>query len=148
MRRIARHPGPTGNPPTLGDTTLRGTQLLIFVTPFALATNVAYAQQTPAGACLVEKVNQNGQSIGNPDCSQRGDLFRLGGNKDLQFFLVRSTRPPIGTFSLQSANGQFDTGLFLLPNGRIRPFISNASGNEPHSLFNYNSSDVGPTPPS
>jgi hypothetical protein len=82
----------------------------------------------------VEKVNQNGQSIGNPDCPQRGDLFRLGGNNDLQFFLVRSRRPPAGTFSLQSANGSFDTGLFVLPDGNLRGFVSNALGQEPHSL--------------
>ncbi|MEK1887325.1 MAG: autotransporter outer membrane beta-barrel domain-containing protein [Phyllobacterium sp.] len=147
MRKIARHlslienalePGVSGYPATR-----RYFRILACTTPLALAAGVAEAQQAPDGACLVEKVNKNGQSIGNPDCPQRGSLFRIGGNKDLQYFLVRSHRAPDGTFLLQSQNGQFDTGQFLLRDGHIRPFISNASGQEPHDLYNFDPNDGG-----
>jgi hypothetical protein len=151
MRKIARSSG-------LADITLaaavcphhatrRPIRLLAFASPVALAGGVADAQPAPPGSCLVEKVDQNGQSIGNPQCPQFGDLFRLGGANGLQFLLVRSLESPEGTFSLQSTNGKFDTGQFVLADGRIRPFVSNASGNEPHELYNYSVTPPPPPPP-
>ena len=80
-----------------------------------LATCCAAASTLPSIAmsqdrCEVERVNKNGESIGDPSCPDRGDLTRLGGGKDSQSFLVLSQRAPDGTFSLQSQNAAFDTG--------------------------------------
>src|SRR4051812_26477647 len=139
MRNIARYLGVAEIAPTTDVLPSRANRrtsrirILAFAAPLALAAGAAEAQQTPAGACLVEKVNQNGNSIGNPTCPQRGDLARLGGDKDHQLFLVLGHRAPSGTFSLQSQNGQFDTDRFVLGSRQIRPFLSNAPGQEPHS---------------
>ena len=114
--------------------------------PFVLIT----ALTGPVSAqerCEVERINKNGDSIGDPGCPDRGDLARLGGGKDSQLFLVRGDRPPEGEFSLESQNGGFETGQFTLEDGRLRLFLSDANGQQSHSLYNYDLDDGGTVPP-
>ena len=116
---------------------------LVLIAAVAALTGGASAQDR----CEVARVNKNGDSIGNPGCPDRGSLARLGGGKDSQLFLVRGDRPPEGDFSLELQNGAFDSGRFTLEDGRLRLFLSDANGQQPHSLYNYDPDGGGVVPP-
>ena len=116
---------------------------LVLIAAIVASTGGASAQDR----CEVARVNKNGDSIGNPGCPDRGSLAQLGGGKDSQLFLVRGDRPPEGDFSLESQNGAFDSGRFTLEDGGLRLFLSDANGQQPHSLYNYDPDGGGVVPP-